>query len=104
VDYFDALSISLLGVAVVFSGLVLTYAMIWLFPKLSAFVERRAAPASPPLAAPAPPGPPPPPLDPEMLSVLVAVLEIEKRLYPTGPDSRLTIARRRAGIEPAAPA
>lgn len=78
----DALTITALGMAVVFSGLLLTAGLIIAFGRFQRLVEaadeRREAPPAEPTVAPAAPSGPP--LDPEVLTVIATVLEVEHRL------------------------
>jgi len=88
----DALVVTALGMAVVFSGLVLTALLIMTFGALARRDERRAAealqPPSPPAAAIASG-----PVDEPVLAVISAVLEIERRLHNAEVTGRLTIVR-----------
>jgi len=92
----DALTITVLGLAVVFSGLLLTAALIYSFSIIPRLLSLRSthvegAPATPPQG---------PPVSGEVLSVITAVLEIERRLYHADPGGRLTIKRRKEVSEP----
>ena len=80
----EGLTISALGMGVVFAGLLLTSLFIVAFPRVAARRRRRKP-------APAPPAPPPP----EIVGVIAAVLEAERRLTSAGYASRLTIVRER---------
>lgn len=77
----DALVITGLGMAVVFSGLLLTAGLI-------VGLGRLQRPATTPRTAPADPVPPAaaagPGIDPEILTVITAVLEVERRLHRIG--------------------
>lgn len=78
----DALSITLLGMGVVFSGLILTATMIWSFSALPQLLSRAAAQTQPlPSDSPEEGAPVPP----EILAVITTVLEVEKRLYGSRP-------------------
>ena len=85
-DLVDALTITGLGISVVFTGLLLTALLIILFSVVPQLVQRLRAPA------PASPGPTAPAasegstatVDPEVLSVIVTVLEAEHRLHFAG--------------------
>lgn len=98
----EALIVTLLGMSVVFLGLVLCIAGIELFNRLAQRVSwggaAHGAPAPPPPPAPEPlPAPAlvvdPMPLDPHVLAVIAAALEIDYRLYTSGRAQRLTIRR-----------
>ena len=82
----DAITITALGMAVVFSGLLLTAGLISTFGRLQGFIDgvNRKTDARPATAegsagetADSPTGPP---VDPEILTVITTVLEIEHRL------------------------
>ncbi|MEE4272705.1 MAG: OadG family protein [Thermoanaerobaculales bacterium] len=90
----DALTITALGMAVVFSGLLLTAGLIIVFGRMQRFddarEDRKAAGAPVEAAAPAEPtetltGPP---LDPDILAVITTVLEVEHRLNRIGGAAR----------------
>ena len=93
-DLTDALTITALGMAVVFSGLLLTAALIIVLGRMQRFADarenRQAADAPVEAAAPAEPtetstGPP---LDPDILAVVTTVLEVEHRLNRIGGTAR----------------
>ncbi len=92
----DALTITVLGLAVVFSGLLLTAALIYSFSVIPRLLNLRSTGSegtpAPPTQGPAVSG--------EVLSVITAVLEIERRLYHADPGGRLTINRRKEVSEP----
>jgi Na+-transporting methylmalonyl-CoA/oxaloacetate decarboxylase gamma subunit len=93
----EAWLVTLLGVGVVFFGLVLCILFINLFSRLARRITWDGAHgANAPTEAPAPEptrfAPPEPP-GPEILAVIAAVLEVERRLYQGRPGQRLTIAR-----------
>lgn len=103
----EALTITVLGMSVVFLGLVLCIAFIHLSNRAArripwtdhahggeAATPAAAAPLAAPAPAPAPAGEPP---SPHVLAVIAAVLEIEQRLYQGRQASRLTIRRGGAG-------
>jgi len=81
VDLTDALTITALGMAVVFSGLLLTAGLIVAFGRLQRLTDgatdagREKTPATPPPSASGPV------LDPEILTVITTVLEVEHRLH-----------------------
>ena len=89
----DALTITVLGLAVVFSGLLLTAALISSFSVIPQLLQRvsrtSSATKEPPTTLQGPP------VSPEVLSVIATVLEIERRLYHADPGGRLTIIRRK---------
>lgn len=95
----EALMVTGLGMSVVFIGLALTALMIWSFRVVPEFLQRRQRPAAPP----------PPavetvadsaPLDPQVLAVILTVLEIELRLNAPDRGSRLTLTRQRQSVQP----
>lgn len=87
----DALVITVLGMGVVFIGLILTALLITAFGLLSRVEERRAAlpdePAAP--ALPVATGP----VDDAVLAVISTVIEVERRLRHAEVTGRLTIVR-----------
>lgn len=98
----EALIVTLLGMAVVFLGLILCIAGIEAFNRLAQHITwgggHGAAPA--PAAIPTPEAAPPPvlavdptPLDPHVLAVIAAALEIDYRLYTSARAQRLTLRR-----------
>ncbi len=96
----EALTITALGMAVVFIGLVACIAFIRLFGRIAGRVQwgeaghgHGAAPAAE--AAPAPAAEPPPaePIPADVLAVLATVLEVERKLYLNRPGSRVTLRR-----------
>ncbi|HSK08515.1 MAG TPA: OadG family protein [Vicinamibacterales bacterium] len=95
----EALIVTALGMTVVFIGLVLCIAFIQLFNRIAKKVTwgeghggHEVAPPPPPAAAVELP-PPGEPLEPDVLAVISAVLEVERTLYLGRPGSRLTIRR-----------
>ncbi|HOT00797.1 MAG TPA: OadG family protein [Acidobacteriota bacterium] len=95
----EALMVTGLGMSVVFIGLALTALMIWSFRVVPEFLQRMRRPAAPP----------PPavetvadsaPLDPQVLAVILTVLEIELRLNAPDRGSRLTLTRQRQSVQP----
>ena len=73
--------------AVVFSGLLLTAGLIVVFGKLQGILDRAGdeetpAPAATPVAVPV--ASDAPPVDPEVLTVIATVLEVEHRLHRIG--------------------
>jgi Na+-transporting methylmalonyl-CoA/oxaloacetate decarboxylase gamma subunit len=82
----DALTVTALGMAVVFSGLLLTALLIVVFGRVAQLLDapsRSEAQASSP--SPATTGPE---LAPEILTVITTVLEIERRLNRLGASRR----------------
>lgn len=92
----DALTITVLGLVVVFTGLLLTASLIYSFSIIPRLLNLRSTGIE---GTPAPP-PQGPPVSGEVLSVITAVLEIERRLYHADPGGRLTINRRKEVSEP----
>jgi Na+-transporting methylmalonyl-CoA/oxaloacetate decarboxylase gamma subunit len=91
-DLQDSLTISALGMGVVFAGLILTALLIFglgelprLMARLKAPVRTKASPASGPPQGQA--------IDPAVVGVIVAVLEVERRLHHAEHGGRLTIER-----------
>ena len=91
-EFTDALTITFLGLTVVFSGLLLTAALMSGFSVIPKVFGPKEG-ASPTKGTPTTKikGPP---VSGEVLSVISAVLEIERRLYHGDPGGRLTINRR----------
>jgi len=87
----DALTITVLGLGVVFCGLLLTAGLIYSFSIIPRLLNLRSTSIE---KAPAPPTQGPP-VSGEVLSVITTVLEIERRLYHADPGGRLTINRRK---------
>jgi Na+-transporting methylmalonyl-CoA/oxaloacetate decarboxylase gamma subunit len=91
----DALTITGLGMAVVFSGLLLTAALIVVFGRLQSWLDASRdghpkATGSTEEPSPTPDGPPGPEVEPEILTVIATVLEIERRLHRIGADRPAT--------------
>jgi hypothetical protein len=80
-DLTDALIITGLGMAVVFSGLLLTAGLIVAFGRLQQLLDRASGAAKGPIPAIAPPSGPGPAIDPEIVTVITTVLEVERRLH-----------------------
>jgi len=89
-DIWDALTISGLGIGVVFLGLIFTSLLIFSFSFFPRLFARKAEPAAD--QAPAPAETMPAAIDPDILAVLTAVLEVELRLYHGHHGQRLTIS------------
>lgn len=100
----EALIVTLLGMAVVFLGLILCIAGIEAFNRLAQHVTwgggHGAAPVPVPAQLPAPEAAPEPalkvdprPMDPHVLAVIAAALEIDYRLYTSARAQRLTLRR-----------
>lgn len=92
--------ITLLGMSVVFAGLVMCIAAIELFNRLARFIRwdgahGAPAPAQSPEAPETPPAAPDPApaavVPPEILAVIAAALEAERRLYLAGLGHRVTL-------------
>jgi len=91
-DLADALTITGLGMAVVFSGLLLTAGLIIAFGRLQQLTHRAVDGERKPAAAADPPAASGPVIDPEILTVITTVLEVERRLHRVRvPDARENI-------------
>jgi Na+-transporting methylmalonyl-CoA/oxaloacetate decarboxylase gamma subunit len=88
----DALTISALGLGVVFGGLTLTALLIFVLGTLPSLAARLRAPARPRSGAP-PEALPQLPIDPAVITVIATVLEVERRLHRAEHGGRLTIER-----------
>lgn len=91
----EALTITLLGMGVVFLGLVLCIGGIQVFNRLARHIswgEEGHGPAVPPLD-PERPAAEAVPVEPEVLAAIAAALEIESRLYGIAGSHRLTLRR-----------
>jgi len=92
----DALTITALGMSVVFSGLLLTAGLIVAFGRLQSLIDatdnRQAAttPAGETELAARPVTDFGPPIDPEVLTVITTVLEVERRLHRVAERPRTT--------------
>jgi len=94
----EALTVTALGMAVVFIGLVACIAFIRVFGRFAGKVRwgeggHGAPAASEPAPAPAAELPPGEPVPAEILAVIAAVLQVERKLYLNKPGSRVTIRR-----------
>ena len=99
---FEAWTVTALGMAVVFIGLVLCIAFIQLFNRIARRITWGAEGQGHGAAAGAAPAPATrgcgdpahvEPVPADVLAVIAAVLEVESKLYMSRPDSRLTIRR-----------
>jgi len=94
----EAWVVTALGMAVVFIGLVACIAFIQLFSRVSSRVRwgeeghGHAVPAPAPAPA-AETVAPSEPVPADVLAVIAAVLEVERKLYLNRPGSRVTIRR-----------
>ena len=90
----EALTVTALGMGVVFTGLVLTSLLIVAFSVVPRAFGLRAHGLPPHRAEAAPPevvaGDPVPP---DVVTVIATVLEVERRLSRLGPRGRVSIAR-----------
>jgi Na+-transporting methylmalonyl-CoA/oxaloacetate decarboxylase gamma subunit len=92
----DAIIVALVGMGVVFSGLLITSWLISAISLVPAWLERRRRPVPPPPAAavretaPALIVPPPPP---DTAAVIAALLEVEIRLHGGDQPHRFTFRR-----------
>lgn len=89
----DALTITFLGLAVVFSGLLLTAALISSFSLIPRLLSLKARSSG--VEGTTTESITGPPVSGEVLAVISTVLEIERRLYHADPGGRLTINRRK---------
>jgi Na+-transporting methylmalonyl-CoA/oxaloacetate decarboxylase gamma subunit len=96
----EALTVTLLGMAVVFIGLVACIFFIQLFGRLAGRVrwgEEGHGHGAAPIAEPAPAAPaelpPSEPVPADVLAVLATVLQVERKLYLNRPGSRVTLRR-----------
>jgi Na+-transporting methylmalonyl-CoA/oxaloacetate decarboxylase gamma subunit len=88
----DALTISALGMGVVFAGLMLTAFLIFVLGRLPGLAARLKTLARAPAPQPRELSPVPA-VDPAVVAVVVAVLEVERRLHRAEHGGRLTIER-----------
>ncbi|MBN2429891.1 MAG: OadG family protein [Acidobacteria bacterium] len=89
-DISDALTISALGIGVVFLGLIFTSLLISSFSTIPRLLARKTEPAAEKPLVPAATAPAE--IDPDILAVLTTVLEVELRLYHGHHGQRLTIS------------
>ena len=83
-DLSDALTITGLGMAVVFSGLLLTAGLIVALGRIDRFFARPPVTDEAPISAITTGQAMDAPIDPEILTVITTVLEVEKRLHRVG--------------------
>lgn len=91
-DITDALTVTALGMAVVFFGLFLTAMLITSFALIPRLIRRSQR--TPIETTRTTSSPSTPEVAPDVLAVITTVLEIERRLFYADPGGRLTIARR----------
>ena len=85
-DLSDALTITGLGMAVVFSGLLLTAGLIVALGRIDQIFDPPPVTDEAPRSAIAPDPTLSPPIEPEILTVITTVLEVERRLHRVGRD------------------
>lgn len=83
-DPSDALTITGLGMAVVFSGLLLTAGLIVALGRIDQIFNPPPAKDEAPRSAISPDSTLGPPIEPEILTVITTVLEVERRLHRVG--------------------
>jgi Na+-transporting methylmalonyl-CoA/oxaloacetate decarboxylase gamma subunit len=91
VEISEALTVTVLGMSVVFVGLILTSLVIVAFSAVPRLLTRRVEPLPGPEAVVA--DEPGDRVPPEVLTVIATVLEVERRLAHLTTHGRLTIAR-----------
>ena len=86
----EAWIVTALGMTVVFIGLLLCVAFIQLFSRLSARISwgEGAHGAAAPAPVPAAPQAATEPVPADILAVIAAVIEVERKLYVSRPDAR----------------
>lgn len=89
----EALTVTALGMGVVFLGLILTSLLIVAFSAVPRLLGPRGQEPGEAVSAEAPARPPGEPVPPEVVTVIATVLEVERRLYHAGQRGRLTISR-----------
>jgi len=95
----EAWIVTALGMTVVFIGLLLCVAFIQLFSRISTRVtwgeggHDAATQAAPPAAAPEPAATPSEPVPADILAVIAAVVEVERKLYLSRPDAHQALRR-----------
>jgi len=83
-DLSDALTITGLGMAVVFSGLLLTAGLITALGRLERIIDAPRTADEAPTTAISTGAAIGSPIDPEILTVITTVLEVERRLHRVG--------------------
>ena len=95
----EAWIVTALGMTVVFIGLLLCVAFIQLFSRISTRVtwgegaHAAATQAAPPAAPPEPAATLSEPVPADILAVIAAVVEVERKLYLSRPDARQAARR-----------
>lgn len=91
----EALLVTVLGMGVVFFGLMLCILAINFFNRLARHIHwgEHGAPEVPPAPEPVQAVTPMESVEPEILAVIAAAIEIERRLYQGHPNQRLTLVR-----------
>ena len=86
----EAWIVTALGMTVVYIGLLLCVAFIQLFSRISTRVTwgEGGHAAATPAAAPEPAATPSEPVPADILAVIAAVVEVERKLYLSRPDAR----------------
>jgi len=86
----EAWIVTLIGMSVVFFGLLLCVFFIQAFNRLARRLERGPVPhGGPPATAVASPAAPAEPVPGDVLAVIATVLEVERKLYSSRPDAGL---------------
>lgn len=91
----DALTVTALGMAVVFSGLFLTASLILSFSLVPRILAGRGTETNQADTTPQTEKPKTPNVPPHIVAAIATVLEVERRLYHSDPGGRLTISRHR---------
>ncbi len=96
-DLNDALIVTALGIAVVFSGLILTSLMISTFPLVPRLADKfkRNPQSRPQPESPIKTGQPPAKISPDIVAVISAVVEVEARIRRASAGSKYTFKRDR---------
>lgn len=97
-DLNDALIVTGLGIAVVFSGLILTSLMIWTFPLFSRLADtfkRKSTQSETQPESPVSSGKPPVKVTPDIVAVISAVVEVEARIRRASAGGKFTFIRER---------
>jgi len=85
-DLSDALTITGLGMAVVFSGLLLTAVLIVTLGRIDQIFTPPPTTAEAPIPATSTDATLSPPIEPEILTVITTILEVERRLHRVGSN------------------